>query len=36
MLRDRISMNDSWRFYEGEIDGVRMNPTLGQALFHFR
>ena len=23
MLRDRISMNDSWRFYEGEIDGVR-------------
>ena len=23
MLRDRISMNDGWRFYEGEIDGVR-------------
>ena len=23
MLRDRISMNDGWRFYEGEIEGVR-------------
>lgn len=23
MLRDRISMNGGWRFYEGEIDGVR-------------
>lgn len=31
MLRDRISMNDGWHFYEGEIDGVRNRWAWGKS-----
>lgn len=31
MVRDRLSMNEGWRFYEGEIGGVRNRWAWGKS-----